>query len=82
VQVLLDLLLEESIASILRVERISELLATFANVPNLLILFTLKMKAIHSSEMLIQSKPTCRHIPEDGIMLSTMVTILTTVTIL
>jgi hypothetical protein len=33
-----------------------------------LIVFTLKMKAIHSSETSISTRTTRRHIPEDGIL--------------
>jgi hypothetical protein len=63
---------EESVASIFRVERISELATTFpisckpANAaPSSLILSTLKMEEIRYSETLILTRPTRRHIPED-----------------
>jgi hypothetical protein len=44
-----------------------QLLVT-ANIPNLLILFTLMMEAIHSSKMLVLTRATWHHIPEDGIL--------------
>jgi hypothetical protein len=65
----------EHIASIIRVKRISELgimlgtlLVTDNIVFSLLVLFTLMMEAISSSEMLGLTRATRRHDPEDGIL--------------
>jgi hypothetical protein len=75
---------EECIASIIRVTGIGELGTTLkvtnnrstvfqllvtANVaPSSLILFTLTMDAIYSSETPVLTKATWRHVPEDGIL--------------
>jgi hypothetical protein len=63
---------EELITSVLMVERISELGTTLAatiNVfPSSLLLSTMKMEAIRSSEMSVPTSPTRRHITEDGIV--------------
>jgi hypothetical protein len=59
---------EERIASIIRMQRIREL-GTIANiVSNSLILPTLVMKAIFSSETSAFTRATSIHIPEDGII--------------
>jgi hypothetical protein len=39
-----------------------------ANVPVSLILFTLKVEKIHSSETSVLTRATRRHVPEDGIL--------------
>jgi hypothetical protein len=41
-----------------------------ADVPNSLIIFTLMMEAIRSSETLVLTRASWRHIPEDGNVLS------------
>jgi hypothetical protein len=70
--------LEECVATITRVTRIGELLTTLAvtsnpkhaaKSPGSAILVTLMMEAIFSSETLILTKVTWRHIPGDGIVL-------------
>jgi hypothetical protein len=38
-------------------------------VPHSRILFTLKMEVTHSSEMSVPTRPTWRHIPQNGILL-------------
>jgi hypothetical protein len=69
-------ILEEHIATINRMTRTGELgtaLEVTSNrsanvVPGLLILVTMMMEAIHSSEMLVLTTATWRNIPEDGIL--------------
>jgi hypothetical protein len=55
---------EERVDSIFRVERISKLGTTLA--VRSLILYFLKMEATRSSETSVLTRPTRRHIPEDG----------------
>jgi hypothetical protein len=70
--------LEERIASIIRVTRIAELGATYyvrhllvtANVPSSPILFTLMMEALRPSETSVLPRKTLRCIPKDGIFRS------------
>jgi hypothetical protein len=50
-----------------------QLLVTDNSVPSSLILVTMMMEAIRSSEMSVLTRATRRHIPEDGIMLSASV---------
>jgi hypothetical protein len=60
---------EQFIASIIRMiknQRDSEIVTT--NVPSLLILFTVMMEAIRSSETSVLTSTTLRHIPEDDIL--------------
>jgi hypothetical protein len=59
--------LEECIASIIRVEKISELGTTLA-VSSLLILFTLMMEAIGFSNTSELTRATSSNIPQDGIL--------------
>jgi hypothetical protein len=68
---------EEYIASIIRVKRICELgtpltitrkLDTTNVIPSSLILFTLIMEAIRSSETSVLTRATLHHISEDGIL--------------
>jgi hypothetical protein len=47
-----------------------QLLVTAKVVPSSLIIFTLIMDAIHSTETLVLTRTTRRHIPEDGILCS------------
>jgi hypothetical protein len=71
-------ILEEGIASIIKMERIIEvrafshsvaqLLVTANIVPSSLILSTLMMEAVHSSETSVLTRVTSRHIPENGIL--------------
>jgi hypothetical protein len=62
----------ERIASIIRVERISELgtvlqlLVTVNVVPSSLIISTVMMETTRSSETSVLTRVTRRHIPEDG----------------
>jgi hypothetical protein len=60
----------ENIASIIRVPRIGDLGTTLALTSNrsMSILATLIMVAIRSSELLLFTKATRRHIPKDGIL--------------
>jgi hypothetical protein len=58
---------EERIAYVIRVNRISELETSLA-LNSSLILFTVMMEAIRSSETLLLTRATRRHIPEDGIL--------------
>jgi hypothetical protein len=54
---------------IIKVKRISELGTTVAvTFRSSLFRFTLMMEAIHSSEMLVLTRVTRRHIPEDRIL--------------
>jgi hypothetical protein len=76
---------EERIAAIIRVTRTGELGTTLAvtthrstlrkivtvNVRSSAILVTLKMEAIHSSEMSFLTRATWRNNPEDSILLTT-----------
>jgi hypothetical protein len=73
---------EELSASIIRVTRIDELGTTFLRsalrlldtasvVPSRLILVTLVMGAIYSSETSVLTRATRRHIPEDSILHNT-----------
>jgi hypothetical protein len=58
--------LEERIACIIKVERISQLVA--ANVvPSSLTISTLMMEAIRYTKTSVLTRATCRNIPEDGI---------------
>jgi hypothetical protein len=63
---------EECVASIIIVERISELGAALAlvtaNIPGSLILSIMIMEAIRSSETLVLTRATWRHFSEDGIL--------------
>jgi hypothetical protein len=67
---------EERIASIIRVRRIGKLGTTLAvlwllvtaNIPSSLILVTLMMEAIHSSETSVLTRATWCHISEDGFL--------------
>jgi hypothetical protein len=62
---------EEHIASIIRVKRISELgttLVTANIVHSSLIHYSLMMQVKHTSEMLILTRATWRHIQEDSIL--------------
>jgi hypothetical protein len=70
---------EECVASILKVQRTSvfgttltvniKLFATYCyRFSSLLILSTLKMQARRSSETSVLTRPTRRHIPNDGIL--------------
>jgi hypothetical protein len=65
-------ILEERIASIIRVKRIGmlQLLITTNIVSSSLILFTLMMEVIRSSETPALTGATWRHIQEDGILQS------------
>jgi hypothetical protein len=58
---------EENIASFIRVKRIRELGAMSA-VTSLLIIFTLIMEVINSSQTSDLTRATWHHIPEDGIL--------------
>jgi hypothetical protein len=66
---------KEFIVIIVKVERISffrtvlQLLVAPNDVSDSLIISTLMMKAIYSSETSVLTRATCRHIPEDGILL-------------
>jgi hypothetical protein len=57
-----------SMAAIVLLHSVLLLLVTANIVPRLLILSALMMQAIHSSEMLILTRATWQHIPEDGIL--------------
>jgi hypothetical protein len=57
----------EKISELRRTCSMLQLVVTADVVPRSLILFTLMMKAIRSSETLVGTRATRRHIPEDGI---------------
>jgi hypothetical protein len=63
---------EDCIATISRVQRISELgseqFLVTANVFSMLFLSILMVEAIHSSETLVLTRATWHHIPEDSIL--------------
>jgi hypothetical protein len=48
--------------------RLLQLLVTGNVVSSLLILFTLTLEMLHSSEMLVLTKAMWHHVPEDGIL--------------
>jgi hypothetical protein len=58
---------EERVASIISVKGFSDLLVIPYIVPSSLILSTLMMEAIPSSEMSFLTRATLRHIPQDDI---------------
>jgi hypothetical protein len=51
-----------------RTTEVFQLLVAANVVTSVLILFTQMMEVIHSSEMSVLTRVTCRHIPEDGIL--------------
>jgi hypothetical protein len=61
---------EEHEVSIFKVERLSELgtLAVTSRLASSLILSTLEMEGVHSSETSVLTRATRRHFPEDGIL--------------
>jgi hypothetical protein len=66
-------ILEEHIASIIKVTRIGEIrikLTVTSNPITLPILVTLMMEAICSSEMAVLTRTTRRRIPDDSVLLS------------